>query len=141
MQNYSPNVDLTLDEVKQKLHSWRSTRAKGEKIPEELWRQTLTLLQHYPISKIASTLSMSYSQIKTKAAYLSVNLPQVETNNNFIEINMDNKPMIPAGKHKTAAPVKNNSCTVELKRADGASLIIHDFNNISAIKFAESFLK
>lgn len=137
----SPQEQLTLEAVNQKFILWRSTRAKVGKIPEELWQHAFALIKYNSVSKVASTLGISYNQIKYKAAQLSIDIPQFQTKNNFVEINIDDESIIPIEKHKTSTITKNNSCTIKLKRADVASLKIHDFNELTAIKFAESFLK
>ncbi len=53
-----------LESVKSAFKQWRLTRPKQGKIPGYLWEQVNELLADYSLTKICSTLSITYNQIK-----------------------------------------------------------------------------
>jgi len=75
----SKDID-SLSSVKEAFTHWRTTRLKQGKIPDYLWEQFRGLLNHYPIAKICSTLSISTVQIREKL------LPKEDVAIQFVEV-------------------------------------------------------
>lgn len=59
-------VSSELNEVKSAFEVWRSTKTKGTRIPQDLWEQAIALYPKFSISKISTTLSMSYTDLKKR---------------------------------------------------------------------------
>lgn len=57
---------LALEDIQQAFTHWRATRGRNRKIPDELWEQTINLLDDYKKSKILTTLGISGAQLKAK---------------------------------------------------------------------------
>ena len=57
---------LTLEVVAQHFAQWRSHKQKGERIPEHLWREAISLLDVYPISQVTRTLRLSGSDVNKR---------------------------------------------------------------------------
>ncbi len=74
----SKDID-PLSSVKEAFTHWRTTRLRQGKIPDYLWEQVRGLLNHYPIAKICSTLSISTVQIREKLLPKEDNSPSFST--------------------------------------------------------------
>ncbi len=55
-----------LNKVKSEFDLWRTTRKNGKPIPAELWEQAVSLYPDFTISKISTTLSLSYTDLKRR---------------------------------------------------------------------------
>ena len=56
--------------VLQRLNAWRATRARGERIPEELWSAATELARVHGLSATATALKLSYYHLQDR--FLSV---------------------------------------------------------------------
>ena len=61
--NARSEATLTLEAVAKHFAHWRRKKTNGERIPEELWNQALTLLETYGISQVSRTLRLSYTEL------------------------------------------------------------------------------
>jgi len=59
-------VSSELNKVKSAFEAWRSTKTKGSRIPKDLWKQAIALYPKYSVGKIATTLSLSYTDLKKR---------------------------------------------------------------------------
>ncbi len=55
-----------LNKVKSAFKAWRTTKEKGNRIPEYLWEEAAALYPEFSISKISTTLSLSYINLKQR---------------------------------------------------------------------------
>lgn len=55
-----------LNKVKSAFEDWRTTKEKGKRIPEHLWEEAAALYPEFSISKISTTLSLSYINLKQR---------------------------------------------------------------------------
>lgn len=55
-----------LNKVKSAFEAWRTTKEKGSCIPEYLWEEAVALYPEFSISKISTTLSLSYINLKQR---------------------------------------------------------------------------
>jgi hypothetical protein len=67
---------MTLNQVKcqtdiqmllQKFNVWRAARARGEKIPKDLWEQTINLAKKYPPNHVARTMGLNPKQLEKRS--------------------------------------------------------------------------
>ena len=49
---------LTLQEVAEHFEQWRRGKRKGERIPEQLWQEAVSLVHTYGVSQVARTLRL-----------------------------------------------------------------------------------
>ena len=49
---------LTLEEVAAHFERWRKHKKKGERIPEQLWKEAVSLVESYGVSQVARTLRL-----------------------------------------------------------------------------------
>ena len=59
-------VSSELNKVKSSFEAWRTTKTKGSRIPQDLWKQAIALYPKCSIGKIATTLSLSYTDLKKR---------------------------------------------------------------------------
>ena len=109
------NKLLSLDDVKAHFEHWRSIRTKQrEKIPQYLWDEVKTLIDRYSLIEITSVLRINTGQIKHNLKF--------NTKINFAEAKIDNfnsfsYSLVPNSE-------KNQTCSIELHRANGVILKI-----------------
>ncbi len=61
------------------------TRPKQGKIPDELWQQVSELVEHYSLSKICQSLSITQKQIKDNIS------PSKQSSMQFVEVTNSTK--------------------------------------------------
>ena len=59
---------LTLEEVAEHFEHWRQNKKKGERIPDQLWREAGDLLGRYGITQVTQTLRLSSTDFKKRRA-------------------------------------------------------------------------
>lgn len=102
-----------LSSVKEAFTHWRTTRLKQGKIPDYLWERVRELLNHYPIAKICSTLSISSVQIREKL------IPKEDVAIQFVEVK-EPLSVVTMPTHE-----QGNVCTIELHRPCGSIFKVH----------------
>lgn len=60
------NQPADLTAVAEQFSEWRANKTGHAKIPDELWQSVFSLLNHTKIGVIATTLKLSYAQIRSK---------------------------------------------------------------------------
>ena len=109
------NKLLSLDDVKAHFEHWRSVRTKQrEKIPQYLWDEVKTLIDRYSLTEIVPVLRLNTSQIKHNL--------KINTKINFAEAKIDNFSSFSSSLVSTSE--KNQTCSIELHRANGVILKI-----------------
>ncbi len=106
--------------LRRRIDHWRRTRKKLSPMPEELWRQAVSLAGRYGLGPVARGLRVDYGTLKIR--YDQSSSAGSETGSetgspaggDFVEIALPPLPEIPEG------PV-----TVELSAPDGAKLTVH----------------
>ena len=83
-----------LAEAQKAFTGWRLKKERGARIPEELWEVAFELLPWFTVSKVATALRLSSSDLKKKAIAAGVleetrKTVSVESN----EKDVDNKPV------------------------------------------------
>jgi hypothetical protein len=95
MNENTPSMQPTLDEVRNQLESWRQTkRNHREPIPKKLWQAAVELSRQHSISIVSKELRLSYTNLKEHIP--SVPKPKnIERDSGFIEINCDKAFSVP----------------------------------------------
>ena len=55
-----------LQPLAQRLQAWRATRPLGQRIPEELWKAAADLARVHGLSRTATALKLSYSDLQRR---------------------------------------------------------------------------
>lgn len=123
------NHALTLEAVQKDFQQWRLSRKKRASIPDDLWQRVFSLLNHYPISKICSALSLNTVQIRSKLKPIST-FKDSKSKETFVEVSLKSAPM---------NNVKDE-ISIKFLRKDGASLLITSFPGHAINSLIDHFL-
>jgi hypothetical protein len=129
---------LTLEAVKQDFDSWRASRSKIGKIPDNLWAKALALLKHYPVTEIIRTLRLSGGQMKARREQFEVNVkikkpPRKKSSSKFMEVPMPNMLAATFG-------TSGSESKIGLTRSDGATIIIEHIQEHTLMKILDNFI-
>jgi hypothetical protein len=117
-------AELTLELVEQNFIAWRARRSKRERLPEELKSQALSLVGRYPLTRIVTTLGLSYMRFRQdcEAAGIAISRGKIvqPLQSRFVEVAQE----VP-NSHDVAIPV-------EVQRPDGMILRLNLSSNVVA---------
>ncbi len=57
---------LTLEEAAEHFEQWRRRKKKGERIPEQLWREAIALVSTYGVSQVTRALRLSGTDLNKR---------------------------------------------------------------------------
>ena len=101
---------------RRRIDHWRSTREQFSPMPEELWREAVSLAARYGLGRVARSLGVDYGTLKSR--YNQASRTEAEPSSSgaaeFVELAL---PRLPKSAE---APV-----TVELAAPDGSKLTVH----------------
>lgn len=121
---------LTLKSLGAELESWRKTRVKMGPLPSNIWDKALKLLDNHSMTELSRELRISHEQIRNKLN--QQNKVDVDTNA-FIEIKS------PSIKHEKTDITLGSR--IELKRADGASMIMDNLSDNTLSMLLAKFMR
>ena len=106
----NPSRDL-LSDVRRQIERWRSSRKRGTRIPEALWRAAAEAGQEHGVSKTAQALRLDYYALKKRVESVPPERPAVAPPSEvkFLEI--------PLG-----VPSARPECILEFEDGQGARL-------------------
>ena len=101
----------SLSDAGRKFEQWRSTRKRGTRIPESLWRAAASAGREHGVSKTAQALGLDYYALKKRVASTAEVRPAIEPSSEikFLEI-----PLVAASERP--------ECVVEFDDGQGARL-------------------
>jgi len=126
----------TLAEVNDEFRSWRNSRKRGTKIPQQLWQAAAELSEQHSIGKIAVTLGLDHTTLKQRIT----SMPSFQTRrvaeefipdragSGFVEVDM-------------AAGGSAGECTIETEDGIGRKLRMHlrGSSFAEAVEIAKAF--
>lgn len=100
--------------VSDQLEAWRQTRRAGEAIPDGLWGEAVRLAGLHGVPSVARALHLHYGKLRqrVKAPQPSSVSKVSKAKSAFVEVVPFSPDPVP------------RECVVELKRPDGASMVI-----------------
>ena len=111
--NRGPNrvPDDSLTEIQRRFERWRSRRALGTRIPEDLWQTAVDAGRKHGVSKTAQALSLDYYKLKDRLEAATEEDSSVTPSSarGFVEVPL-------------SVPVAGPECVLELTDAQGARL-------------------
>jgi len=126
---------LTLEVVAQHFAQWRSHKKKGERIPEHLWREAISLLDTYQISQVTRRLRLSGSDLNKRRGVSSAGRGRGQgagAEAAFVEID-------PNEVAHTSA-LNTHAAWLELHRPDGLRLCIHPSDGSELLALVDRFM-
>ncbi len=125
----------TLESVAEHFEQWRSSKKKGERIPEHLWGEAIELLGRYGISQVVRTLRLSGADLNKRRGISAAGRRQKRRHPHagFVEINRTD--VAQASELNVAAP------WLELQRPDGLRLRIHPSGGADLLALVDRFMR
>ena len=132
--NARSEATLTLEAVAKHFVHWRSSKKKGERIPEHLWREAIALLDRYGMSQITRTLRLSTTDFNKRRRLIETgqHQPDAAGATAFVEIN-------PQRMDRSLAPAASAGW-LELERPDGLRLRIQPTQGAELLTLVERFM-
>ncbi len=126
---------LTLESVAEHFEQWRSSKRKGERIPEHLWGEAIELLGRYGISQVVRTLRLSGADLNKRRGIGAAGRRHKRSHPHaaFVEINRTD--VAQASELNVAAP------WLELQRPDGLRLRIHPSGGAEVLALVDRFMR
>ena len=123
---------FTLESVRDELEAWRRTRTKPKShIPKKIWAKRLLLLDQHPMDVVSRALSLTADQLKAKLTMRKIQAQRDGTD--FVEISL------PSIKHEQTSITLGSR--IEIKRADGASMIIEHLSEHALSNLLAKFMR
>jgi len=133
--NASMETSLTLQEVAEHFEQWRRGKQKGERIPEQLWQEAVSLVDTYGVSQVARTLRLGGRDLNKRRGISTAGQhrhgPRDKTT--FVEID-------PVAGSQAPGP-KGSALWMELERPDGLRLRIQPTHGGDMLALVERFLE
>jgi len=109
MEKDSPAANPAIEEVRQRLDSWRKTKKNHrEPIPAYLWQTAADLARAHSVNSVSKALRLSYTDLK-EHAYGRTN-PKKRKRPSFVEI--------------SPGPVLSREATLEMENPKGSKIRI-----------------
>ena len=114
MEQHQTNATRqSLKEVHDLFEEWRSSRNRGSKIPEDLWKAAVSLTESHSLNQISQSLRVEYNQLRKRVErYRSIHNdenPCTAGSMGFVELSV-------------SPTVSGSECVIELERSDGARM-------------------
>lgn len=123
---------FTLESVRDELETWRRTRTKPKShISKEIWAKTLLLLDQHRMDVVSRALSLTADQLKCKLTRRK--LQAEKHGRDFVEVSLQSI------KHEQTSITL--SSWIEIKRADGASMIIEHLSEQASSNLLAKFVR
>ena len=125
---------LTLPEVAEHFQQWRSRKQLGERIPDHLWHEAISLVGAYRVTQITRTLRLSSTDFNKRRRLIEAGQrqPDAAGATAFVEIN-------PQRMDRSLAPAASAGW-LELERPDGLRLRIQPTQGAELLTLVERFM-
>ena len=130
--NRSP---LALEAVAKHFEQWRERKKKGERIPEQLWREAIDLVDHYGVSQVTRTLRLSGTDLNKRRGIVGNGQRRHKPSSTsaFVEVE-------PTVVEQAMAPSADAAAWMELERPDGFRLRIRPTGGADLLALMDRFL-
>jgi hypothetical protein len=127
-------ASLTLPEVADHFQQWRNMKQPGERIPDQLWHEAISLLGVYGVTQITRTLRLSSTDFNKRRRLIEAGQrqPDAAGETAFVEIN-------PRLVDRTLAPEVAGGW-LELERPDGWRLRLQPAQGAELLALVERFM-
>lgn len=85
----------TIEQVGERLESWRKIKKHRQPIPKDIWQDAAKLARKYSINTVSKTLRLSYTDLKDRVTGISKPKPKNFRSSDFIEIGYDQPSIMP----------------------------------------------
>jgi hypothetical protein len=132
--NAAKDGKLTLEAVSRHVEQWRSRKKRGERIPQRLWSEALTLVGTHGLSRVSRTLRLSYTELdkRLRAVEAEQRRKPGSEGTAFVEIDHALVDQVPGAEASAA--------WLELERPDGLRLRIRASHRGDMLALLERFM-
>ncbi len=125
---------LTLEEVAAHFERWRKHKKNGERIPEPLWKEAVSLVDTYGVSQVTRTLRLGGRDLNKRRGMIQASRTAQPSGGetSFVEID-------PGVLDQTSEP-QPSAVWMELERPDGLRLRIRPSGGVDLLKLVERFM-
>lgn len=126
---------LTLEVVAEHFEQWRRRKRKGDRIPEQLWREAVGLVGSYGVSRVTATLRLSGTDLNKRRGIIEAGRNEKASG--------AEPPFVEMYPVELESVVRPESATVwmELERADGMRLRIRAAHGVDMLGLVERFME
>ena len=136
-ESFPPDLDRT----RAAFDSWRAAQPRRRRIPEYLWQQALSVLDRYPISRVAHTLRLDPKQLRQRKLSAAQRLPPDACNgHDFIEmpaVDLNIGSPVPQTMFNSSHHTAETDVRLIFERPDGCRLTLclraSDWNRLTAL--------
>lgn len=123
--------NLNLGEVSAQFQAWRKTKTSvQQRIPAELWRAAIKLLEYYPMGQVCRELHVSAQDINKQRAQMQTVFPTKvpSSNKQFMEVTGHPLLTVHSNEKPLSTPSQQSAqmgvCQILLEKKDGTRLSI-----------------
>jgi len=129
------DLPLTLEAVAKHFEQWRRSKRKGERIPERLWSEAVSLVGTYSISKVTRALRLSATDLNKRREGIESVKRQGDGNGKaaFVEVS--------SGVVDQASRAQYTTAWMELERPDGLRLRIGPGSGADLLAVLDRFVE
>jgi hypothetical protein len=125
---------LTLQEVAEHFERWRRGKQQGDRIPEQLWQEAVSLVDSYGVSQVSRTLRLGGRDLNKRRGITTAGRHRRGASNKTAFVEID--PVV-SGQ----APEPTGSALwMELERPDGLRLRIRPSHRGDLLALVERFM-
>ena len=125
---------LRLEEVAEHFEQWRRSKEKGERIPQQLWREAVGLLGSYGVSQVTRTLRLSGRDLNKRRGIIGAGQRRRSPEGKTAFVEVDPVVVDQALRPEASAVWR------ELQRPDGWRLRIRPSGGAEMLALVERFM-
>jgi hypothetical protein len=125
---------LTLEEVAEHFAQWRKRKKNGERIPEPLWNEAVSLVGSYGVSQVTRTLRLSATDLNKRRGQIGAGQRRQGRGGETAFVEID-----PVVMDQTPGP-EVSAVWMELERPDGLRLRIRPSGGVDLLALVERFM-
>jgi hypothetical protein len=123
----SANPKPDFEQIKRAFENFRAGRTGKERLPENLWAQAITLLEHYPFRVVCRELRLKPDYLRRRAAAKGVSVAAKKPKPQFLTLTSSELKAIKnnAGVALASATDSGKECRLIIERNDGSRLTLN----------------
>jgi hypothetical protein len=125
---------LTLEEVAEHFEQWRLSKQNGERIPEQLWNEAVSLVDTYGVSQVTRTLRLGGRDLNKRRGMIEAGQRQQCPSGKTAFVEID-----PVVKGRAPGP-EASAVWMELERPDGLRLRIQPTGGADLLALVDRFM-
>ncbi|MCP3879155.1 MAG: hypothetical protein GY701_12315 [Sulfitobacter sp.] len=125
---------LTLEQVTEHFEQWRNRKKNGERIPEQLWNEAVSLVDIYGVSQVTRTLRLGGSDLNKRRGMVEASQRRQGPSGKTAFVEIDPVVM------DQALAAQASAAWMELERPDGLRLRIRPTGGADMLALIDRFM-